>query len=77
MTNLITTLKAVKIEGLKIKVAKGYVLLEGWTVINTVTGKYFSTDGEFPYLPAGGKRAAQDVAAGGVFETATFLEAAA
>ena len=76
---LIKTLEAVKAENFKVLHPKGYVLLDGWVVRNTETGKFLSWDGVYPYLPAGGKRAAKEVAEMGVYDSAKtkWLEEAA
>lgn len=73
MTELIKTLEAIKVESLKVKIKRGYALIEGWTVRNTETGQYYTKDGVFPYLPAGGRSAAKMVAEGGIYATGKFI----
>lgn len=59
------TLTPVKLAGWKEPVPGGYVLHSGWALRDTA-GALVSFTGRSPWMPRGGKRATQEVAASGL-----------
>ena len=69
----IIPVKAVELKDVRVIVPGGYTLFTGWTVQRLDNGKFYSTNGQLPWNPIGGKRAAESVAASGLYDSAGFI----
>ena len=69
----IVPVKAVELKDVRVIVPGGYVLFSGWTVKRLDNGKFYSTNGQVPWNPIGGKRAAVAVEASGLYDSANFI----
>lgn len=73
MTNTNTTVRAVKIDGLRFSVPGGVAVMSGWG-LRSADGRYYTTDGVLPWVPQGGRRSAKSVEETGLLPGAKFVE---